>query len=331
MPSDIRTGVLKVATLAVACFFVLCLPIPGSAGVPGFMKARMGTLAGSIVLPGLEIPQDGVIVALFQKELGPPPTEAGMRRIPEMVSRSDAAGAISVELLPGSYYVGALIRAKGESPGPPRPGEKFFFAHGEDGGLATYSVATKTVTEAGEIRVREPKEIKEIAGGFVIEGVVTDEEGKPYAGALILAKDNPEISRPLFISEPTDEQGRYRMTLPSDRVFYLFARQSILAGRPVPGSYVGVFGKTAPSQGTEKEASFGGRTSVGVVGQGGEGEALEVKGKAGEVLGKVDITMFKLPDPEENRKKYQKLSAPVGAMESQGEVEGETAPPPAGR
>jgi hypothetical protein len=46
--------------------------------------------------------------------------------------------------------------------------------------------------------------------------------------------------------------------------------------------------------------------AAGAVGSGGEGEALPVSGGKGQVRSNVDVTVFRLPDPEENRKKFQK-------------------------
>ncbi len=111
------------------------------------------------------------------------------------------------------------------------------------------------------------------------------------------------MARPLFISAPSDAEGRYHIKLPPDTTYYILARQSIQGGRPLPGAYVGTFGKTAPSQGTGQE-SIG--APAGVVGRGGEGQALPVRGKKGQVIDNVNIIMFKVPDPEANRKKFQK-------------------------
>ncbi len=300
--------VLRMAAVMAALLAVLVLEGgPVRAGVPGFLRARMGTLEGTIQLPeGVAMLSDGVIVSFFDRAKGPPPTEVGMHRVPEMVVRSDPQGRFSATLLPGSYMIGVLLRPRGVGPGPPRPGEQFFFAMDADGNFATFQVHTKEKTDAGAVQVVRPDRIRELAEFVTVRGRVFDENGKPFAGALILVKDNPNVARPLFISAPSAADGTFQIKLPPDTTYYIIARQSIQGGRPLPGTYVGTFGKTAPTQGTGQEAIG---APAGVVGRGGAGEALPIRGTKGEVIDKVDIFMFKVPDPQANRQKYQKKPA----------------------
>jgi len=293
----------KVLLYCMCCCFVLLSINDANGGIPGFMRARMGILKGDIQLPGIEMPEEGLIVSFFDKKKGPPPTEAGMHRVPEMVVRSDGKGHFSVSLLPGKYYMGVMLRKRGVGPGPPRPGEKFFFAMSAEHKLDLFTVETKKVNDLKKVSIAAPDQIEELQDFVTITGRVVDESGAPFSGALILVKDNPAVARPLFISAPSDKEGNYQIKLPPDTTYYLVARQRIQGGRPLPGSYVGTFGKNAPTQGTGQE-SIG--APAGVAGQGGEGEALPVSGKKGTVMNKVNITMFKVPDPEANRKKYQK-------------------------
>ena len=108
------------------------------AEAPGFLKARMGTLTGEIVIEGKPLP--GAIVSFFNTASGPPPILGTVRRVPDMVTRTNQDGKFSVKLLPGSYFMGALVRQKGGGIGPPRPGEKFYFAHDKEGNLRSFDI-----------------------------------------------------------------------------------------------------------------------------------------------------------------------------------------------
>ncbi len=282
---------------------LVCAVPAARAGIPGFLRARMGVLRGVIQLPpGVEMPADGAIVAFFDRRKGPPPTEVGMHRVPEMVVRSSPEGRFGVSLLPGSYMIGVLLRPRGVGPGPPRPGEQFFFAMTPDGRFATFAVQSKATTDAGVIAVAPPQQIRELTEFVTVRGRVFDEQGRPFAGARILVKQDPRMARPLFVSAPSAADGSYAIKLPPDTTYYIVARQNIQGGRPAPGSYVGTFGKRSP----EPSPGEKGAGPLAGVGPGGVGEALPVRGAAGEVIDHVDITMFRVPDPEANRRKYKK-------------------------
>lgn len=300
--------------LALASVFFGSQPV--WAGIPGFMLARMGELAGSVELIGEKLPNNGVIMAFFNQETGPPPIESGMRRVPDMLGRSDGSGNFNIRLLPGKYFVGMLIRETGEGPGPPRPGEKFFFAQDDTNHLRLFEVPERQTVSVGVLRGVAPEKVKDFMEFTTISGRVVDEEGKPLAGAFVLVKTNPSTARPLFISSPTDSDGRYRIKVPPDTIYYIVARDQIQGGRPLPGSYVGTYGKTAPTQGTGSE----GIGAPAGVGSGGEGDALPVSGGKGQVIDNVDIAVFRLPDPEGNRNKYQKDAAKEGSAKPEPET-----------
>ena len=226
---------------------LLASPVLGRG--PRARRARLGKLSGTIVLPaGARMPGDGLIVAFFDQAKGPPPPEAGLHRVPGMVVRSKPTGEFSVTLLPGEYHVGIMDRPRGVGPGPPRPGENFYFAMDGEGSLALFRVRAKEDNAAGRITVALPAEIHELVEFATVRGRVSDEEGRPFPGALVLVKVSSNVARPLFISAPSDKEGRYHIRLPPDTTYYLVARQSIKGGRPRVGAYVGTFGKTAPTQ-----------------------------------------------------------------------------------
>ncbi len=269
------------------------------AGTPGFMKASMGALEGRLYVNGKVLPN--AIVAFFNKKGGQPPVAGSTRRVPDMVGRADDKGRFSVRLLPGWYYMGALIRVRGKGPGPPRKGEKFYFIKNDKGRLRAMEVKARAVTKAGRVDGLKPGAFKEFSKFMTIEGQILDSSGQPVAGALILLKDKINASRPQYIAPPSGKDGKFLVKVPPG-TYYLMARKSLLGGRPRAGSLVGTYGKTSPLKANSKTGGV--RAGIGV--RGGVGTALAVRGKDGEVISGININMFKIPDPEATRSRFEK-------------------------
>ncbi len=269
------------------------------AGTPGFMKAGMGTLEGHLYVNGKVLPN--AIVAFFNRKGGPPPVAGSTRRVPDMVTRADGRGNFSVKLLPGWYYMGALIRARGQAPGPPRKGEKFYFIKNDKGRLRAMEVKSRVLTKAGRVEGLKPGAFKEFSKFMTIKGQILGPNGKPVAGALILLMDKLNAPRPRYIAPPSGKVGKFVIKVPPG-TYYLMARKSLLGGRPRAGSLVGTYGKTSPLKANLKTGGV--RAGVGV--RGGTGTALAVRGKDGEVISGININMFKIPDPEATRSRFEK-------------------------
>lgn len=285
---------------------VMLIASNAMAGVPGFMKARMGTLQGEVYVGGKILPS--AIVSFFDKKSGPPPVMGTARRVPDMVSRTNDKGEFSVKLLPGSYYMGAMVREMGQGPGPPRKGEEYFFIRTDSGKLRLFKVNKKALSKVGKVEGVKPGEFEEFKDFITIQGVVADESGKPTSGIMVNLKDSLKSPRPRYVSDRTDENGKYELRVPPGK-YYVMARESLRGGRPRTGSYIGTYGKTAPI-GEAAPANAGGAMGgsppgVGVQGGGGGGEAILVEGKGGEVFSDVNIAMFRIPDPVETRRKFE--------------------------
>lgn len=291
----------------VVVFLLLFVSSASSAfgGVAGFMKARMGTLEGKFYTEN-KVPHGGGIVSFFDAKGGPPPIVGSVRRVPEMVARTDKDGLFSVKLLPGEYYMGALVRGVSDGPGPPREGEAYFFAMEEGGKLRVFEVKTKRTSNAGEVTGVTPDKITEFKDFVVIRGDVKDEQGNPVAGMMVTVKEELNAPRPKYISKRTDGDGRFELKLPPGR-YFISARESLQAGRPRPGSYIGTYGKTAPEATANQEGSGGaGRgVSPGVGAQGVGGEAIAIEAKPGQTYDGITVNLYKIPDPEETRRKYE--------------------------
>jgi hypothetical protein len=298
----------------VLLFLVLIVPLVCQAGVPGFMKERMGTLSGQVVNDAGELLEGGGVVSFFNSDKGIPPLIANMHRIPDMVGRMGPDGKFSVKLLPGSYYMGALIITDpGRGPGPPREGEKFYFVRDDKGNLREFTLALKEEKNVGQVFAASPESFPVVGNLVTIQGRLLKEDSTPFVGGVVLVKSDMDNQRPDFISQRTGKDGEYLLKLPADTSYYLLGRERAV-GRPVPGSYVGTYGSNSA-------ISAGGALPIGNVRPAqpasgmpdlpGFSQMVENEqpkpliGKAGEILTGIDIMMFRVPVPGEQREKLQ--------------------------
>jgi hypothetical protein len=291
---------------------LLISPLVCQAGVPGFMKERMGTLSGQVMTADGK-PLPGGVVSFFDSKKGIPPLIANMHRIPDMVGRMSPEGKFSIKLLPGSYYMGALITDPGRGPGPPQKGETFYFVKNDKGELRTFTLGTKEEKDAGQVIGALPESFPLVKNLVTIKGRLLKDDTTPFVGGTVLVKSDMNNQRPDFVSQRTGEDGGFTLQLPPETPYFLLGRERSV-GRPVPGSYVGTYGSTSA-------ISAGGALPIGNVrpAQPGVGmpnlpgfsqmeeneQPIQLTGKPGETLTGIDIMMFKMPVPGEQREQLQ--------------------------
>jgi hypothetical protein len=223
-------------------------------------------------------------------------------------------GKFSIKLLPGSYYLGALIITDpSRGPGPPREGEAFYFARDDKGNLREFTLGTKEVKDVGKVVGALPNTFPLAKNLVTIKGTLLKEDNNPFGGGVVLVKTDMNQARPDFVSGRTGADGKFLLKLPADTEYYLLGRERAV-GRPVPGTYVGTYGsKTAISEGgalpiggARPAQPASGMPQIEGVNLGpGDETPLAVSGKAGETLTGLDIMMFKVPVPGEQREKLQ--------------------------
>ncbi len=294
--------------------FLLLLPFVCQANPQGAVKEKMGALSGQMINDAGDPLKGGGIVSFFDTSKGIPPQFANMHRIPDMVGRMSPDGEFSVKLLPGSYYIGALIITDPKrGPGPPREGEKFYFAKDEKGNLQELSIAAEETKNAGKIMAALPETFPIVREMVTVEGRLLMENGQPFKGGVVLVKTDMNKARPDFVSGRTDEKGAFKLQLPPGTSFYLLGRERSV-GRPVPGSYVGTYGSTSaisaggalPIGNIRPAQPASGMPEVEGVELGpGDDLPVTIMGKAGETLKGIDIMMFRMPVPGEQREKLQ--------------------------
>ena len=318
--------------------FVLSLfaPLTFLANGEEAKKAGPGIASGQVV-DEAGSPLPGGVVSFFNAEKGVAPLIADVHRIPDIVGRMHPDGRFNVKLKPGSYYMGALIiTGPGRGPGPPKKGEKFYYARDDQGDLREIAIGTGEEKDFGQIVTALPDTFPAAKNLVTIQGRILKDDGTPFAGGVVLVKTNMNKQRPDFVSTRTDEAGRYEIKLPADTPFFLLGRERAV-GRPEPGTYVGTYGSNKP-------ISLGGVLPVGSARPAlptsgmpavegvdiGPGKDLPktVIGKPGQSFTGVDIMMFKIPVPSEQREKLQGTLGFGDKIQGAGKEQKQTAPEP---
>jgi hypothetical protein len=296
-------------------------------------KEGPGILSGQVVNEtGSPLP--GGVVSFFNAGKGVAPLTAGIHRIPDIVGRMNPDGKFNVKLTPGSYYMGAMvITDSGRGPGPPKAGEKFYYARDDKGDLREIAIGPGEEKSFGQVMVALPETFPAAKNLVTIQGRLLKDDGNPFVGGVVIVKTDINSQRPDFVSPRTDESGRYEITLPADTPYFLLGRERSV-GRPVPGSYIGTYGSKVP-------ISLGGSLPIGMrpakptsgmpavegldVGP-GKDLPRTIMGKPGQNIKGIDITMFGMPVPGEQREKLQGTLGFTETVQGTSEEQKQTAP-----
>ena len=92
----------------------------------------------------------------------------------------------------------------------------------------------------------EQKQWANVQGGFIVTGLVVGEDRSPMAGAYVfLYDDRRMVGKPVSISAPTGEDGRYNVAISQPGEYYIGARTRF--GGPVePGEFMGAWDEKGP-------------------------------------------------------------------------------------
>ncbi|MDO3379029.1 hypothetical protein [Geoalkalibacter halelectricus] len=157
---------------------------------------------------------------------------------------TDADGLFAMELPPGRYYFLVRKRRQAAAVGPLQAGDHFGYWHGNPLQIQPGEVQRLAVS-LQELPQRVEDLQSSLFGRNSIAGQVRDREGQPVAGMRVLLYDDPQmLNRPLFVSRPTDAEGRYQLSFPDEGRFYVGAR-STLGGAPEPDEFIGTYAGSA--------------------------------------------------------------------------------------
>jgi hypothetical protein len=111
----------------------------------------------------------------------------------------------------------------------------------EKGEIQPFTVTAGKKTDAGIISSATPRKRNQDGekGVTLIEGVVTDAEGIPVQGALILAYLTPNVQeKAISVSEKSDESGKFVLRVNDGGNYYLRIRGDYGGGAPKEGEIV---------------------------------------------------------------------------------------------
>ncbi|MCM2264841.1 MAG: DUF4198 domain-containing protein [Desulfuromonadales bacterium] len=155
-----------------------------------------------------------------------------------MSAPTDAKGQFEAPLPAGSYYLVARVRHGNSLAGPLQAGDLFGYLPGNP-----VTVGKDGVTKVSLPVIAVPEKVSRHAatmfGQTRISGRIVDRAGKPLTGLqALLYADDTMLNRPLFVSQPTGEDGLFQLSFPTGGTFYLAARSN-LGGTPAPGELYG--------------------------------------------------------------------------------------------
>ena len=154
-------------------------------------------------------------------------------------SPTDRDGGFVLELPPGKYYLLARRRAGGGVAGPLRKGDLFGYFPGNPLAVVQGKV-TRIALPATLLKLRNaPVYSSGYSAPASIEGRILDKTGRPVQGVYAALYDNPDLlNRPVFLSDVTGADGKYRLPVPVPGRYYLGARSGY-GGSPAPGDLYG--------------------------------------------------------------------------------------------
>ncbi len=197
-----------------------------------FRPAGLSGVAGVVLAGGAPL-ADAQVSAYLN-------ADGGFRDLGFAASGPTAAdGAFLLDLPPGAYYLVARRRAGGGVAGPLRKGDAFGYYAANPVTVAPGQFAFVTIP-ATVLRLRNaPVYSGSYAAPAFIEGRILGSDGRPRRGVYAALYDNPELlNRPVFLSDVTGADGRYRLPVPSAGTYYLGARSGY-GGSPAPGDFYG--------------------------------------------------------------------------------------------
>ncbi|NJD55155.1 MAG: carboxypeptidase regulatory-like domain-containing protein [Nitrospirae bacterium] len=227
------------SALGALAIFVLC-----SGFAPGvFTDPNASTVTGEIGIKGVG-PMMGGLVFFYHAESGPPPSATKYWLVPAYSFKLDQNSRFTAKLPEGTYYMGAIERSSGEALGPPAEGDYFFISSDKKGNPKMLTVWKNSVINLGLINEAEKFSRASLAkkGITSVEGTIRDEEGKPVKGMAVYAYATPEmLEKPLFVSDPSDQDGKYVLRVNRGGKYYLMARVGYGGGPLSPEELAGVY------------------------------------------------------------------------------------------
>lgn len=196
-----------------------------------------GTMTGRFMLTQQTPMSDG-LVYIYNLANGPEPSRDRYWRVPDHFMKLDKDGRFTVQLLEGTYCVGAIKRNGPPQIGPPQEGDMFLLGTDGNGQPRKFTVKSNETVDLGVISGAKPfAPSLDTKGLTAIEGTILDAEGKPEAGVLVFAFPTPTvIGKPLFVSDRSARDGKFVLRVSEGGTYYLKLRSTFGGGPPQAGA-----------------------------------------------------------------------------------------------
>lgn len=270
--------VFVVVWLGLLCFWISPAGVHADKGVAAaVVEGRLVSAAGEPMGPGM--------VAIFRAESSCLPDARDINMVPEAVTHTGPEGEFRFAISPGEYFLGGTGPSSLPGNAMKLDHKDFYFSLNAKGETIRFSFAAGEEKDLGLVPMTADDRDGSNEKCFKIRGVVTDGEGRPMMGMVVLAKAAFNDLRPRFVSLPTNADGAYEIGLTPGSYILIARRQDRSLGRPAPGELLGVFGEEKP-------------VAIGGTFHNAESQNRIVEGWAADRLVNKDITMFVIPDPE---------------------------------
>lgn len=173
-------------------------------------------------------PMSGGAVFIYDA-IKPMPMPDKYFRVPDDVALINDDGSFSVEIDPGTYYVGGILKISWKGPGPPKVGDYFFISQEAAGMPKAYVVNENETLDIGIISEAVPyKEITVTKGVTAIEGAILNKKGVPVEGVVVFAEITTSADQSIsFVSGWTGEDGKYFLRVYDGGTYNLNAANSL--------------------------------------------------------------------------------------------------------
>lgn len=151
-------------------------------------------------------------------------------------------GSYFLDLVEGDYYLVARMRQSGADAGPPKPGDAWALP-----AQNPIEVKPDDVTKVNFILqgIAQPMLMREgtlTSGDTGFTGTLVDADGRPLAGAFVIAYPDTDFQRmPESTSPAVGEDGRFRLYVERQGQWCLAARTRT-RGQPIAGEPYGTLG-----------------------------------------------------------------------------------------
>ncbi len=185
---------------------------------------------GHVSSDGTPVP-DAVVTAYLR-------ADGSFRDLGFASAPSGPDGSFAIGLPPGKYFLVVRKRASGEMVGPLRKGDYFGYYPANPVEVSNGRI-TPLVIPVTILKMRNAPFYSGDEAGALVEGRILGRDGKPGEGVYAALYDNPAmLGRPMFLSDVTGPDGRYRISVREPGKYYLGARTGY-GGAPAPGGLYG--------------------------------------------------------------------------------------------